>query len=226
MKFLTFEEVADFIRGKTVAIVGSAPTVLYNEPGAIDAHDLVCRVNNYKLGSAQGYRTDIHYSFYGNSIRKTADDLRSDRVKMCLCKCPDGQPIDSEWHREKGKLAGIDFSYIYRTRKDWWPADTFIPSTEHFLRSFRLLGNHIPTTGFSAILDILAADPEYVYLTGFDFFESKIHNVDEPWREGDPTDPIGHRPDLERKWLQENLGNERIVLDRKLNEMIAGKTPT
>ena len=216
MRFVTFEQAAERIRGKTVAVVGSGPGCLDNAPGSIDAHEVVCRVNNYKLGPAQGFRTDVHASFYGGSIRKTAAELERDGVKLCLCKCPDAKPVTSEWHERNNKPLGVDFRYIYRERAAFWFGDVFVPTTEHFLKSFELLGRHIPSTGFAAILDVLACEPRSVYLTGFDFFSSGVHNVDEPWRPGDPSDPIGHRPDLEAAWLAENARRYPLSFDAKL----------
>lgn len=225
MRFVTFEEAAIYLRGKRVAIVGSAPSVLDNRPGFVDSHEVVVRVNNYKTGLAQGKRCDVHYSFYGNSIRKTRDELQRDGVRLCMCKCPDAKPLVSEWHEKNFKQAGIDFRYIFSMRggSGFWFCDTFVPTVEHFMRSFNLLGKHIPSTGFSAILDVLACEPLSVYLTGFDFFTSGKHNVDEPWCPGDPEDPIGHRPALEARWLRENQSRYPLTFDAKLAELMLAK---
>lgn len=220
MKFIGFDEVAAAIRGRTVAIVGSAPSVLENSPGHVDGHEVVVRVNNYKLGAGPGYRTDVFYSFFGSSIRKSVDELKRDGVMMCMCKCPDAKPIDCEWHERNGRLLGIDFRYIYRMRAPWWFCDTYVPTVERFVETFELLERHVPTTGFAAILEILKCEPEYAYLTGFDFFESGLHNVDEKWRPGDPADPIGHRPDLELAWLVRNSGSYPLDFDRNLKDRI------
>ena len=201
MKFLTYAEVKPFFAGKSVAVVGSGPGVLENAPGFVDSHDVVVRVNNYKTGPQAGFRTDVHYSFFGGSIRVTADQLRGAKVKLCMCKCPNSQPIESQWHRDNQAMNGVDFTYIYRARQGWWPSDTFVPDEEHFLRSFELLGRHIPTTGFAAILDVIGCEPASLYLTGFDFFSSGLHNVDEKWRPGNTADPIGHVPQLEAQKL-------------------------
>lgn len=220
MRFIDFERVTRFFCGKTVAIVGSGPGSLDNEPGFIESHDVVVRVNNYKTGTAQGFRTDVHYSFYGTSIRKTAEDLQNDDVKLCMCKCPNSKPLQCDWHERTGKQAGIDFQYIYRNRAAFWFCDTFIPDDERFLRKFELLGKHIPTTGFSAILDVLACDTAGVYLTGFDFFSSGVHNVNERWKPGNPADPICHRPDLEAAWIARNHGSYPLTFDKKLEEFL------
>lgn len=221
MKFITFEEVVPYFKGKTVAVVGSGPGCLDNAPGFIEKHDVVVRVNNYRTGEAQGMRTDVHYSFYGNSIRKTADELKLNGVKLCLCKCPNSKAIDCAWHERMGKQEGVDYRYIYRNREAWWFVDTFIPTDAHYLKTFEMLGKHIPTTGFSAILDVLACQPGSVYLTGFDFFKSGVHNVSEPWRPGHPDDPICHRPDLEAQWIFENATKHPLSFDRKMRQALS-----
>lgn len=219
-RFISFEEAARHFEGKRVAIVGSAPSALDNAPGFVDSHDVVCRIQNYKTGPAQGFRCDVHYAFYGTSVRNRAEDLKRDGVKLCMCKLPNSQPIDSEWHRERGKVHGIDYRYIYTLRNAWWFCDTFIPDDARFLTKFELLGRHQPTTGFSAILDVLDCKPRSLYLTGFDFFSSGLHNVDEPWRPGDPFDPIRHRPELEAQWLAQNACRYPLTFDARLNEIL------
>ncbi len=221
MHFVTFSEVADRIRGKAVVIVGSAPSCIDHKPGFIDSHEIVVRVNAYKTGEGQGYRTDMHYSFYGNSIRKDARQLAQDGVTLCLCKCPDSKPLRSEWHEKNNKQNGIDFRYIYKARAAWWFCDTFVPDDARFLEKVAILRGHIPTTGFSAILDVLACAPASVYLTGFDFFRSGIHNVNEPWRAGNPGDPIGHRPQLEAQWLRNHADAYPLLFDKQLRGILA-----
>ena len=218
MRFIDREQLIERFTGKSVAIVGSGPGVLQNEPGFIDSHDIVVRVNNYKLTASTGRRTDVHYSFYGSSIRKTEGELRADGVTVCMCKCPNGKFMESEWHRRMNKPHGVDFSYIYRDRTRWWFTDTYVPAMEEFVASFELLNKHIPSTGFSALLLVLGLAPASVYLTGFDFFASRVHNVNEPWRPGNPDDPIGHAPELERAWLAKNLGG--VTLDQTLTEIM------
>lgn len=175
--------------------------MLDNRPGFIDSHDIVVRVNNYKLSESAGHRTDVFYSFFGTSVRKTAEDLKRDGVTLCMCKCPNSQPIQSRWHELHKRMLGVDFRYIYRDRARWWFCDTYVPDDTEFLQTFNLLGRHIPTTGFAAIHKVLSLRPRKVYLTGFDFFASGIHNVDERWRPGRPDDPIKHEPERELAWL-------------------------
>lgn len=221
MRFVTLEEARSHLAGKRVAVVGGGPTALENRPGFVDSHDVVMRVNNYKTGEEQGWRCDVFFSFFGASIRKTAQELKRDGVRLCWAKCPDSKPIESPWHEARGKTNGIDFRYIYKNREGWWFGDVFVPDDAHFLRGFHLLERHVPTTGFAAILEALDAGPASLYVTGFDFFRSGQHNVDERWRPGDPADPIGHLPELERDVLRELLPRHPVTVDRALAELLA-----
>lgn len=220
VSFVAWSQVVETFRGRSVALVGSGPGCAENPAGFVDGHDVVVRVSNYKTGERQGYRCDVHYSFYGTSIRTDAAQLVADGCRLCMCKLPDSQPIDSAWHRQRARLAGIDYRYIYRNRAAWWPCPVFVPDDERFLAKFELLGLHQPTTGFAAILDVLECEPRSLYLTGFDGFTSGLHNVNEPWRAGDPSDPIRHRPDLELEWLRAN--RRRFDADHRLGALLAG----
>lgn len=221
MRFVSLVEVVERFHGKRVALVGGAPTVLDNKPGFVDGHDVVVRVNNYRTGEKQGVRCDVFYSFFGGSIKKTAEELKADGVTLCMCKVPNSRPINSAWHESRRKLNGIDFRYIFEVRKSWWFCDTYIPDDAHFIRSFELLGRHIPTTGFAAILDVLGCMPRELYLTGFDGFASGLHNVNEKWRPGDPSDPIGHRPGQELAWLARNADRFPVRFDEALQQRIS-----
>jgi len=223
MSFCDKEYVKNIFEGKSVALVGSGPSVLDNKIGFIDSHDIVVRVSNYKLYEETGIRTDVHYSFYGSSITKSQHELIKDGVYLCMCKCPDSQPIHTDWHVRNNKIKGIDFRYIYQQRKNWWFCPTYIPTDEEFLKQFKLLNNHVPTTGFSAILDILSYNPKSLYLTGFDFFTSNIHNVDERWKKNNPQDPVGHVPKEERRWLMNNYKNYPITFDYALKKLMENK---
>jgi hypothetical protein len=214
------ETVRQAIEGKRVALVGSGPGVMDNEPGFIDSHEVVIRISNYKLFPQTGYRTDIFYSFFGNSIRKTAEELKRDGVKLCMCKCPNAKFMESKWHERNGKLNGVDFRFIYERRKDWWFCDTYVPTTEEFMAHFELLGRHVPTTGFSALLDVLSYNPASIYMTGYDFFTSKVHNVDERWGQINHTDPIGHVPDAEKRWFMKNIKTLPITMDPRLKALV------
>lgn len=217
MVFCDRERVREMIEGKFVALIGSGPGLLLNPPGFIDSHEIVIRVNNYALtGPVTGKRCDIHYSFYGTSIRKRVDELKRDGVKLCIAKCPNAKFMESDWHARNGKTRGVDFRYIYEERKDWWFCPTYVPTVDEFLEHFRLLNNHVPTTGFSALLDVLSFKPANCFLSGYDFFQSHIHNLSERWKPANPDDPIGHVPDAERAWFAANYPNLPVTMDETM----------
>lgn len=217
MPFCDRETIREAIEGKFIALVGSGPGLLMNAPGFVDSHEVVIRVNNYALtGHITGKRTDIFYSFFGSSVRKKTTDLIRDGVKLCMAKCPDAQFMQSDWHEKHNKPRGVDFRYIYEQRRDWWFCPTYVPTVDEFMANFAILGDHVPTTGFAALLDVLSYNPQQVYMTGFDFFQSKIHNVHERWTAQNPDDPIGHVPDSEREWLLTNKDHYPITMDEML----------
>lgn len=221
--FLTYDQTAERFKGKTVAIVGSGPGCLENDGAKMDAHDLIVRVNNYKMRGHEkqvGSRTDVFYSFFGGSIKKTAEELVQDGVKLCMCKCPDAKFMESEWHKKRGMEAGVDFRKIYNRRASWWFCDTYAPTLDRFLYQFNLLGGHVPTTGFSCILDILSFDIKSCYITGFDFFRSRLHNVNEKWLEKNTDDPIRHLPESEMAYMK-RLHDPRVNYDKRLQAILS-----
>ena len=192
-----------------------------NDRGLIDSFDVVVRVNNYKIvDDRTGRRTDVFYSYFGNAIRKPSFELIRDGVRLCMCKCPNDHAIDSLWHEQRNRMSGVDFRWIYEKRKTWWFCPTYIPTKEDFLSTFYLLGKHVPTTGFSAIVDIIGMSPREIYLTGFDFFTSGKHNIFDKWEPGRPDDPIGHVPDREMDWLLANKDRYAIQTDRVLLDLL------
>lgn len=171
------------------------------------------------LGGTGG-RCDVFYSFFGTSIRKKPSELQRDGVTLCMCKCPDAMPIESPWHMRRGMQNGIDFRIIYQWRVSWWFCDTYIPEVSDFLATFQMLDRHVPTTGFSAILDVLSFEPRSVLLTGFDFFTSGRHELLKRWKPKNRDDPIRHMPQLEAQWLRDNLSQYPIRCDAKLKHTL------
>lgn len=235
MKCLNRDDLINIFKGKTVAIVGSAPSVLNNIASNIDSCDLVVRINNYKTKgidlknipydyTAQvGVRVDYHYSFYGGSIRTTQKDLKEAGCKGHLCKCPNDDCHVTDWHKQKNFTQGGDFRPIYRRRHDFWIAPVYVPEKAHYMKLFNILDKHVPTTGFACIWEIAQLEPKYMYITGFDFFSSGKHNTDEIWRPGHQDDPIKHTPDKEAELLKQwAYKNKMYRLDEQLRGLLYG----
>lgn len=221
MHFVSRSECAARFEGRSVAIVGSGPGCVDNPDGLIDGHDVVVRVNNYRLMGGTGRRCDVFYSFFGTSIRKSVDDLKRDGVTLCMSKVPNAHAIESEWHRQNGKMIGVDYRPHFERRKDWWFCDTYVPTVDEFLVPFEALDRHQPTTGFAAIFDVLSFNPHSVYLTGFDFFTSGIHNVNEPWSVKNLDDPLRHDPGRELAWVAAQMNAHPISRDAALARCLA-----
>lgn len=225
-RFVTYEELHKRFFGKKVAIICSGPGCLDNTAKFIESHDVVVRVQNYSLEGRQdklGSRTDVHYSFYGGSVKKPKEALIKEGVQVCMAKCPDadcggpGDFMESKWHQEHNKPEGVDYRYIYKRRASWWFCDTYIPTKDRFKSYFKLINHHQPTTGFACILDFMSFECD-IYLTGYDGFKSGIHNINEPWHEKNTTDPFCHAPWLELQYLKAYQGP--IKFDKRLSHII------
>lgn len=229
---MTLDEVRDYFKGKRVCVMGSAPSCLDNVGSDIDGYDSVVRVNNFKIVGFEdkvGTKCDVHYSFYGNSIRVNFDYLKLLGVKLHMCKCPNGEPYagiyDYAWHRKHAKGDyGYNFEYIYKLRNGKWIAPVYIPDISHYLQLFNFLGCASPTTGFAAIWELIQCELKELYITGFDFFTSKMHNVNEHWRAGKPDDPLRHEPEREREHVRQWSQLPHVRIDNRLKELFNGPT--
>jgi hypothetical protein len=232
LKVLTLSDLKESFANKRVAIIGSAPSVLQNQGDIIDKYDEIIRINNFKVKGVDlkgnnydyrhlvGSRTDWHYSFYGGSIRTSKAELEG--IKGHLCKCPNEEIVHlTDWHIKRKAEKGCGWAWIYRARTDYWQAPVYIPTKEHYLRCFYMLGNRVPTTGFACIWEMISLPVKEMYITGFDFFKSGVHNVTEIWKPGKADDPIGHVPQREfeflKKWVKEM---PKITLDKHLRRLI------
>ncbi len=231
MYLLTRNDLAEQFAGKRVVVVGSAPSCLHNTKEEIEDYDEIVRVNNYKTKGYDkrgrwydytekvGERTDYHFSFYGGSIRKTQEDLKG--IKAHLCKCPNDECHVTSWHIRNRQKQGGDFRPLYRRREGFWIAPVYIPNLDDYLKLFDRLGRHVPSTGLYAIYELMLARPKELYITGFDFMTSILHNVDERWLKGRQDDPIKHDWEGEkiqiRKWI---LNHDFMKPDRRLIETL------
>ena len=218
MRKLDKKQVTDMIKGKSVVILGSAPSVLYNNRTVIEKHDIVVRLNNFKTSGYEqkvGARTDIYYSFFGSSIKKTAADLKG--VRLIYCKYPDCDFREHNDGRYEDGVSG-DFRSVYKFRQRFFNSlntDIYIPDYSDFLRNF-LYANRILTTGVQCIIDILSHNPKSIHVTGFDFFESGKHNTNERWTAGDG----GHDHNAEKDIVKNITKYFNVTLDDNIKETL------
>ncbi len=211
------QEMQKVIEGKKIIILGSAPSVLLNKGSEIDAFDYVVRLNNYKIDGFEknvGTRTDIYYSFFGRSIKKENEELKRHKVKFIMNKYPN----QTFWDHTGGKaIVGIsdECKWVYKLRKDWWEFPVWIQKRKYFRENYEYMCR-IPTTGVSAILDVLRFKPGLLHITGFDFMTSKIHNTNEKWNDGDGNhDHFG-----EMKLISLLVSNDKITCDNFIKDLI------
>jgi len=170
-------KIAEFFKDKRVLILGSAPNVIEATPEIMWPYDIIVRVNNYKQHNDYN-RTDVFYTYGGLDIKKESPELIKDGVNFLFLKCPKqelnqgeklGRWVDGKW-----------FYFNCWNKYQGFPC--FVQTESNFQDNFSFLGR-ILTSGISAVLDILRYRPKKIMLAGFDFFASKIHNLDVPWIE-------------------------------------------
>ena len=136
------------------------------------------------------------------SSKKTRKELARDGVKILINKCPntDMSPLLTEYNVNMG-----DYRWIYQYRKNWWFRPLVSLSEEQLLNQIKMLDGYMPTVGFSAVLFFLEKTHQ-VTIIGFDCFETKIHNLNEPW------DGSGnHNPKKEKEILL-NLAKQGKII--------------
>lgn len=174
---LTEEYVMNYFKGKTVLVLGSAKCVGLLKPDFMDTFEIIVRCNNYKIFNACT-RTDVYYSFLGGSIKKSMDDIVKDGAKFVFCRCPD---MNFAAHVNGKYIPGKSFDArpVYEQRKNWFKLPYYIQTYKNYRRNYALC-DRLLSTGVSAIIDVLRYDPARLFVAGFDFFTTLIHNVDEP----------------------------------------------
>lgn len=169
--------VADMVQGRSVLILGSAPTVVEMPAAEMEGYDVIVRVNNFKLFNACR-RADIWYTMAGGSILKPLGDLRESGCRLCFLK----NPFANVRQLLGGRMMEQDFRQAYvRWRAHWFELPWYIQTVENWYWLAAQIGQ-VVTTGLSAIVDLHRFKPARMHLAGFDFFSSMKHNIDMPVR--------------------------------------------
>ena len=174
--------VRHFISGKSVILLGSAPSVVNVKADFMESFQIIVRVNNYRHFNSCT-RTDIFYSMMGGSIMKTPGDLKKDGVKFIFCKNPFRQITVLNPDGSKNYLQSVDCRGSYISSKNsrikWFEIPYYL-QTEKNWRWLTAKINKISTTGLAALVDIHRYKPSKMHVAGFDFFSSGFHNIDMP----------------------------------------------
>lgn len=170
MRVCRLVDLASWIDGRSVAIVGNAPSLLTSTLGPrIDACDVVIRTNNYLLKDEWrehvGTRIDGYLCsfWYGHDkITKSADDIR--RHSHVICPFPDVGESRQARHQFAASLMG--------------DRDVHVPTTEELEGVRAYIRDAIPTTGFLGVYLLLKSfTPASVLMCGFDCFAdiTRVH---------------------------------------------------
>lgn len=166
----TRQEYAEYLKGKRIALVGPAPSILNSKQGkALEEYDVIVRLNKAvpvpdELFDDIGRRTDVLYNCMnpseecGGKIDIT--ELHRRGVKFLVSPFAPyktyrfGKDIKDFARRNLDHEYGVRFCHI---------------DPKYFARLMVLL--KLPNTGIAAILDLLQHDIKSLYITGITFFK-------------------------------------------------------
>lgn len=158
------DEFIEYLKGKTVAIVGPAPSIIgSNQRELIESYDIIIRLNKAVPVPKEriedvGHRTNIYYH--------------------CMSELQqNGGPINFSYLSKNIDFISSPYPYISPFDKD---IDAFNDKNRGKLK-FHIINKELfesiskemntrPNTGICAIIDILNYDIKELYVTGFTFF--------------------------------------------------------
>jgi hypothetical protein len=222
------DQVEALVAGRRVVIFGGAPSCLDNARQEIEGFDTILRVNNFdcrKWGDRIGRRTDIYYTYWApKDLHVSNRELQAQGCKLLWSKIPNA---DFTAHYRVGKErpgVAADFRWIFDARRQWFKIPVYIPTVAEFYENYNIMRRFL-TTGVSAIVDVMRMRPKELYLTGFDFYESRTTEVDFELGE---TFGTGHLFKREKELVKLLYYQNKSVirLDKKLKEVLHVQSET
>ena len=201
---------AKFLKGKKICIVGPAPHINGSGSGEeIDSYDIVVRLNKgyllpkeYQQDIGEScdiiYQTCMPRDYMG--ITMPIEELKGSTKWIC-CSCPD----KIHKHHIKDFIKYVDgrIGVHIMNKKKWDKYAIKLARSNSIVIS-------PPTSGFSAIIDLLRYDIEEMYIVGMTFFQKRGKN-NEVYYPGYPTnDPTHSR----RKKSKHNYSKEMKVFKK------------
>lgn len=169
----------DYFKGKKVIVLGSAPNVVNTTAEFMESFDVIVRVNNFTNFNACT-RTDVFYSFFGKTVKRSFEDIDDSGCSLVMCKCPIGAVTVKNPDGSINSKLSDNYNWIYDYRKKWFGVlglPIYIQTEKNYTKDNKKIGQ-IMTTGVKAILDVLRYKPSALHFAGFDFGMSKMHNID------------------------------------------------
>ena len=163
------KEYKKYLKGKRVAIVGPAKSVMFQKNGAlIDSYDVVVRICNteadFDLSHHSDYigtKTDVMYNVMDSHIPNLKKWIVDNGVKYLSTTYP-----SQEWFfgRMKNNVEFLKREDTFKT--------VVIPAEPYF--SVKKATNSRPNSGFCAIIDLLSSELNELFITGVDFYRSSV----------------------------------------------------
>ena len=211
-------EYNEFLRGKSVIVVGASPSLEGQGLGSfIDGHDLVARINKgfpttKGIVGDIGSRTDIHYHCL-HTKEECGGKVFFEEMKRegVYVSCPYPKFVQPFYN---------DVSHFERENKEWGLRFHTI-NTDYYMSLSKSLGTR-PNSGTLAVIDLLAYDIASLYVTGFTWFR-------DGWRKSykDMGEIFGKERGklLERQWQKSQFNGthsqkpqEQLIKEIYLND--------
>ncbi len=201
----------DRLRGASLAIVGNAGYLAELEQGErIDRHDLVLRMNNFRVAGLEkqvGRRLDIFMSTFYRDVQ--LDNPLVAQAPLIVASVPNNlRKRGLNWRHGQAITAALA-----RLKR----REVFVPSFRSFETKRQAIGKY-PTTGAMAlwlVAEHLLPVCGRVYVSGFSFFAGRSHYFSDQ-----QVSPTNHAPLRERQLLADLLRphwrSGRIAFDPQL----------
>lgn len=166
-------KLSSYLKGKRVAIVGPAPSVVGSKQAElINSYDVVVRLNKAlpvpkELREDVGTRCDILYNCM-NPSEECGGIINISTLKKCKVKYLIGAypPVDKVGNT-KLRIKTDTITFYTKNRSNW--KNFCYTDKGHFLKLWKHM--RLPNTGTMAILDLLRFDIKELYITGITFFK-------------------------------------------------------
>jgi hypothetical protein len=180
------EEYRNFIRGKRIAIVAHAASIVGTKQGRlIDSYDLVVRMNNAlpipeDLKIDIGTRCDILYSHMDDrpnrfSDYRTVNNIEvMKKVEWVCCPHPGFRPpvpgvefLGGTQETHKQIVMQRYTRFVERMEGKCCFRET---DPDNYAKHLKEMSGGIPNVGFAAVWDLLTFDVSEIFMAGFTFF--------------------------------------------------------
>jgi hypothetical protein len=219
---------AEYLKGKRVAIIGPAPSILNSKQKTkLESYDVIVRLNKavpvpYDLVDDIGKRTDVLYNCM-NPCQECGgfidiDLLHKQGVKFLVAPYT---------HYKEYRFGQDNLNFAERNLKSKAPIFFCHIDNTLFARLMEIM--KLPNTGVNAIIDLLYHDIKELYITGLTFFKGGYVKQYRGYSEKQVLARMAkhnlHDQDKQLAYMKKLLrNNPRVVMDQALSEIIYENT--